>query len=158
MRTLDRSGAAVTGAALPERASGAGTPRGRLVPSVRALARELAAAGVDTGVRVSGRAWPLPADAERALARALRAAAVDAVRHGRARVVTVAVTFEPVRVLVVVRDDGAAPAARPDAALRTRRARRDLAALGGGLEIAAGRRTGSVVRAWVPSRGGPARG
>lgn len=147
MRTLDTTGLAVTGARGPDRASGARTPRGSLVPSLRLLVRELRAAGVDTALRVTGRARPLRPEAAAALSGAARAAAVDAVRHGRARVVTVAATFAPERVLVVVRDDGAGPAAR--GTWRTRRARRALAAVGGGLDLAPGRRMGSVVRAWV---------
>lgn len=125
-----------------------------LVGSLRAVARELSAdrfAAVD--VRTSGRPREVGAVAGEALFRVARTAAVSAVRHGRAMLVTVTVSYAPDRVAVTVRDDGAGLGARQDGeaglAFGLRLLRRRLEELRGGLEVTPGRHGGVVVHAWT---------
>ncbi|HEX8001647.1 MAG TPA: hypothetical protein VF519_03015 [Mycobacteriales bacterium] len=155
MRTSDTAPLAVTGSRRPLRASGVDAP---LLPALRTVARAAGGGGAAGGaggecvveVRARGAARPVPPDVAAALVAAARLAVGSAVRHGRASVVAVAVTFAPDRVLVAVRDDGAAlPARTGGAAFGLRLLRRRLVALGGGLDISHGRRPGVAVRAWA---------
>jgi signal transduction histidine kinase len=158
MGTCDTATLAVTGRRVPERATGADAPTPAPVAAARSAAPDLAAAlralaralrrEAHVEVRASGAARPLAPDAAEALLRAVRVAAAGAVRHGRASLVTVTVTYAPGAVRAVVRDDGAGPGARPDG-LALRLPRRRLEELGGGLEVGCGRHAGAVVRAWV---------
>lgn len=134
-----------------------GGQRRGLVPSLRAVARELSAdryAAVE--LRTTGRVRDVEPVAAEALFRVARIAAISSIRHGRATLVTITVTYAVDRVAVVVRDDGAGLAARSDGetglVFGLRLLRRRLEELHGGLEITHGRRTGVVVHAWAGVR------
>ena len=153
MGTSGISPLAVIDVRLPDRAIGAGTPPRGIVTSLRAVARALSDEGdAFVDVRTSGRPRDVGAAPAEALFRVARAAAVSAVRHGRATLVTVTVTYAPDRVAVAVRDDGAALAARSDGetglVFGLRLMRRRLEELHGGLEVTH-RRTGVLVHAWA---------
>jgi signal transduction histidine kinase len=122
-----------------------------LLGALREVVRELGADGADVELRLTGRVRDVSPEPAEALLRVARAAAVSAVRHGRADVVSLALAYADGSVSVAVRDNGAGPSARADAGLvfGLRLMRRRLAELGGGVEVAPARPTGAHVRAWV---------
>ena len=82
-----------------------------LPEALRALAGETSAAGVPTGVRVTGAERPLPADAEESLFRAAQEGLTNVRKHaGAARAELVLDYSEPAAVRLEVRDDGAGTA------------------------------------------------
>ncbi|WP_179266314.1 sensor histidine kinase [Asanoa hainanensis] len=86
-----------------------------LPEALKALAAETSAAGVPTGLDVTGPVRALPADAEEALFRAVQEGLTNVRKHARARQAAVTLDYSrPAEVRVEVRDDGAGTAAGSD--------------------------------------------
>ena len=103
-----------------------------LVDTLRALAETTTASrGVRTEFTITGRPRPCSSDAERQLLRIAQESVNNAIRHGRATSVRIALTFESDRVILTVCDDGCgfepnehvAPAAAEHLGLLTMRER-----------------------------------
>ncbi|WP_379565446.1 sensor histidine kinase [Pseudonocardia lutea] len=64
------------------------------------------AAGLQVELQVEGEARPLPAPVDLAAYRIVQEALTNVIRHAGARAVRLALTYEPARLLIRVRDDG----------------------------------------------------
>jgi signal transduction histidine kinase len=84
------------------------SPRGGL-DQLESLLDPVRAAGVQPQLTVHGSARPLPAAVDLAAYRIIQEALTNVLRHAGARTVQLDLCYEPERVVIRIRDDGAAP-------------------------------------------------